>query len=75
MKVNIYEARTKFSNLIARAEAGEEIIIARAGRAVVRMVPIASPTVRQAGTWAGEISMSDDFDEELPEGTFSTLEP
>jgi len=39
-KVNIYDAKTRLSRLVARAEAGEEIIIARAGRPAARLVPL-----------------------------------
>ncbi len=39
---NIYEAKTSFSSLVDKAEKGEEIIIARAGKPVVRMVPMSA---------------------------------
>ena len=41
--VNIHEAQTHFSKLVARAEAGEEVIIVRAGKAVVRLVAVHQP--------------------------------
>ena len=44
MQVNVWKAKTHLSNLIERAEAGEEIIIARAGRPVVRLVALHAPT-------------------------------
>lgn len=43
MQLNVLEAKTHLSNLIERAEAGEEIIIARAGRPVVRLVALRAP--------------------------------
>ena len=58
---NIHEAKTHLSRLIDRAEAGEEIIIARAGKPVVRMIAYRIP-----GLWKGKVKISRDFDE-LPE--------
>ena len=58
---NIHEAKTQLSRLIDRAEAGEEIIIARAGKPVVRMIAYRIP-----GLWKGKVKISRDFDE-LPE--------
>ena len=67
--VNVYEAKTHLSQLLDRAAAGEEIIIARAGRPVARLVALAnsSSTRRSPGGWRGKIRMSADFDE-LPAG-------
>jgi len=61
-QVNIHEAKTQFSKLVERAEAGEEIIIARDGHPCARLVPLA-PGVRSAmtGKFAGQIWMADDF--------------
>ena len=66
--VNIHEAKTHLSRLIERAVAGEEIIIARAGKPVVRMIAYqeATPRKRTPGAWKGKVKMSQDFDE-LPE--------
>lgn len=52
--VDIVEAHTRFSELVARAEAGEEIIITRAGRAVATLKPVAAPAKleRTPGAWA-----------------------
>ena len=66
-KVNIYEAKTGFSRLIDRALAGEEIIVARAGRPLVRLVPVREPARgRVPGTLRDRIEISPDFDEPLP---------
>ena len=66
-QVNIYEAKTQFSKLVARALAGEEIIVARAGVPLVKLVPVEAPARRRVpGTLAGKIHMSDDFDDPLP---------
>jgi prevent-host-death family protein len=62
--VNIYDAKTQLSQLINRAERGEEIIIARNGRAVARLAPLAPRRPdRVPGIFAGQITMSDDFDD------------
>ena len=61
--VNIHEARTRFSRLIERVEAGEEVVIARAGRPVARLVPIRRSTKpRVPGQWRGQIAIGPDFD-------------
>ncbi len=66
-QVNIHDAKTRLSSLIARAEAGEEIIIARANKPVVRLVPVqAAKTRRQLGEAQGIVEILPDFDE-LPE--------
>jgi prevent-host-death family protein len=67
MEVNIHEAKTHFSSLIRRVQAGEEIVIAKAGRPVARLVPPAAPPARRTpGTARGQWWMSDDFDDPLP---------
>ncbi|MGH3158595.1 MAG: type II toxin-antitoxin system Phd/YefM family antitoxin [Streptosporangiaceae bacterium] len=67
--VNVYEAKTHLSRLLDRAIAGEEIVIARAGRPVARLVPLSGrPSQRRSpGAWRGSVSIADDFDE-LPLG-------
>ncbi len=65
----MHEAKTQLSQLVARAEAGEDIVIARHGRPVVRLTPV-TPTSSMAavrGALRGQITFADDFDE-LPEG-------
>lgn len=63
--VNIGEAKLHLPELIDRAAAGEEIVIARAGKPVVRMVAYqeATPPKRTPGGWKGKVKMSRDFDE------------
>lgn len=63
--VNVYEAKTHLSQLIDRAAAGEEIVIARAGRPVARLVALrdAPSRRRTPGAWRGKVSVADDFDE------------
>jgi prevent-host-death family protein len=61
--VNIHEAKTHLSRLLERVEAGEELVIARAGRPVARLVPFRPRTApREPGLWRGSISLADDFD-------------
>ena len=61
--VNIHEAKTHFSRLVERVEAGEEILIARAGRPVARLVPLKARTApRPPGVWRGRVRMAPDFD-------------
>jgi len=64
---NIHEAKSQLSKLIERAEAGEEVIIARAGKPVAKLVPYReSKAPRHGGQWKGKVRIADDFDE-LPE--------
>jgi prevent-host-death family protein len=66
--VNIHDAKTHLSRLIERVEAGEEIVIARAGRPVARLVPLTgSGTARAPGGWEGQVWLAPDFDELPPE--------
>lgn len=61
--VNVYEAKTHLSKLLARVEDGEEITIARHGRPVARLVPHRGRrTPRVPGFWRGRVSVPDDFD-------------
>jgi prevent-host-death family protein len=52
---NIHEAKTHFSELLQRAHAGEEIVIAKAGRAYARLVPIRDNEERRPGILRGEL--------------------
>jgi prevent-host-death family protein len=61
--VNMHEAKTHLSRLVERVEAGEEVVIARAGRPVARLVPFARRTEpRTPGAWRGLVRMAPDFD-------------
>lgn len=64
MTVNIHEAKTHFSKLLAKVSAGEEIIIAKAGKPVARLAPIEPKAAKKRipGIDKGKIWMSDDFD-------------
>ena len=66
--MNVYEAKTQLSKLLQQVEAGEEIIIARHGKPVARLVPVQRTAVhRLPGGWKGKVWMSPDFDEPDPE--------
>lgn len=67
--VNLYDAKTNLSQLVDRAAAGEEIVIAKAGRPMARLVPLRRRTTpRPLGLLKGEVVLGDDFDAPLPEG-------
>jgi prevent-host-death family protein len=64
----MHEAKTKLSQLVERATAGEDIVIARNGKPVARLVPVtrASSLASVRGLWRGRVHIADDFDE-LPD--------
>jgi len=66
--VNIHEAKTHFSRLVDRVLQGEEVVIAKAGRPVARLVPLPPRVPRRTpGSARGVIEVGPDFDEPLPE--------
>lgn len=66
--VNVQEAKTHLSRLLEQVEAGEEIIISRAGKPVARMTAwTPPPTERAPGGDAGQVRIGEDFDAPLPE--------
>ena len=66
MEVNIHEAKTQLSQLLRRVAAGEEIVIARSGKPIARLVPIEKLPIRLIGMDEGLFTIPDDFDEALP---------
>lgn len=67
-EVNVHEAKTHLSRLLAEVEQGEEIVIGRAGRPIARLVPYRrSPERRVPGAWRGRGHLPDEFFDELPE--------
>ena len=66
-RVNIHEAKTHFSALISDVASGEEVVIAKAGVPVARLVPATEPGERELGFASGlPFWIADDFDEALP---------
>jgi prevent-host-death family protein len=67
-QVGMHEAKTKLSQLVERAEAGEDIVIARNGKPVARLVPIppAGSFAAARGVLKGRVRIADDFDD-LPD--------
>ncbi len=74
-QVNIYEAKTHFSKYIEKAESGQDVIIARGGKKVVRLTAITPerPQIRY-GLLAGKIHVPDDFDQPLPDAALNEFE-
>jgi prevent-host-death family protein len=64
--VDIDDAKTDLSLLVDEAIAGEEVVLAKKGKPVVRLTPIKSKIPRQPGAMKGMIWVSDDFDAPLP---------
>jgi prevent-host-death family protein len=66
--VNIHEPKTHFSRLVDRVLQGEEVVIAKAGRPVARLVPLPPRVPRRTpGSARGVIEVGPDFDEPLPD--------
>ena len=78
--VNIHEAKTNLSRLLVQVEAGEEVVIARNGEPVARLVPVQKRGKRQFGSWKGRVKLDeavfDDsfFFDPLPEEEFALWE-
>lgn len=73
--VNVHDAKTHFSRLLNRVESGEEIIIAKAGKPVARIVPFKlKPGKRVHGTAKGQIILSEAFFKPLPEDVLQEFE-
>ena len=65
--VNVHQAKTQRSRLLAQVEAGEDIVIARRGQPVARLVSCKPRSKRQFGAMKGKIALTDAFFEPLPE--------
>lgn len=70
--VNVYEAKTHLSRLLQRAQAGEEIVIAKHGKPLARLVPLELPGPREPGLLRGELG--GDIFEPLPEDELAAWE-
>ncbi|QJE74693.1 type II toxin-antitoxin system prevent-host-death family antitoxin [Aerophototrophica crusticola] len=75
--VNLSQADSHLASLVDEALAGEDVVITRGGRPVVRLVPVGAtdeqPRKRQFGQWAGRIKVHDNFDDPLPEEMMRTF--
>ncbi len=72
--VNIHEAKTKLSSLVAKAVAGEDVIITKAGTPLVRLVPLFRDTTpRTPGRFKGKIRLTGDF-EKTPDEVIDAFE-
>jgi prevent-host-death family protein len=75
LTINVHEAKTHFSELLARVGLGEEVIIAKAGKPVARLVPISEKSrPRVPGTAAGRMIIAANFDAPLPESIVASFE-
>jgi len=73
--VNIYDAKTRFSQLVDKAAAGEDVVISRHGKPVARLTQLAESTRRvRFGVLAGKVKVADDFDAPLPANVLAEFE-
>ncbi|WP_419939158.1 type II toxin-antitoxin system Phd/YefM family antitoxin [Candidatus Palauibacter sp.] len=72
--VNVHEAKTQLSRLLAQVEAGEDVVIARRGEPVARLVACKPPGKRQPDVLKGTIAVPDSFFDPLPEEELAAWE-
>lgn len=72
--LNLYDAKTRLSALVEEAAAGAEIVIAKAGRPMARLMPLRVAPRRRPGRAKGRIWMADDFDAPLPDAVIRAFE-
>ena len=72
--VNIHEAKTNLSRLLVKVEAGEDVIIARSGTPVARLVRFQKQGKRQFGSMKGRVKLDDSFFDPLPEEELAAWE-
>ena len=72
--VNVHEAKTQLSRLLRRVSAGEEIIIARSGRPVARLIAVDGEPKRVFGLDEGLFEVPEDFDDPLPDDVLAEFE-
>lgn len=74
--VNIHDAKTQLSRLLEQVQSGEDVVIAKSGTPIARLVPYVTPKRKIAppGAMAGEIWIADDFDAPIDE-LFACLKP
>lgn len=67
MTLNLYEAKTRLSALVDQAAGGEEIIIAKNGKPLAKLVPFRERPLRKPGRFKGRIWIAKNFDDPMPE--------
>lgn len=73
--VNVHEAKTHLSELLKRVEGGEEIVIARSGQPIAKLVPLRKQMEpREPGGWEGKVWIAPDFDAPLPDDILDAFE-
>jgi len=73
--INVHAAKSQLSRLLDAAAAGEDVIIAKAGKPVARLVPVdARSGPRRLGALAGRLHVPDDFDDPLPDDVIAAFE-
>lgn len=73
-EVGIHEAKTHLSRLLRRVAAGEEIVIAKSGKPVARLIPVKAPKLRKLGQDKGLVEIPADFDAPLPDAILKDFE-
>ena len=75
LQINIHEAKTHLSRLLEQIETGEDVVIARHGKPVARLIPYTVKPIqqRQPGSLRGKIKFSEDFDAPLPDDIATAL--
>ena len=71
---NVHEAKTHLSRLLERVAGGEDVVIAKAGKPVARLVPATGPGKRVLGKDKGQVLIAEDFDAPLPDDILSSFE-
>lgn len=75
MEVNVHQAKTHLSRLLRRMEAGEDVVISRAGKPLARLTPLHRPRgKRKLGSAKGLIEVADDFNNPLPREVLESFE-
>jgi prevent-host-death family protein len=64
---NIAEAKARFSELVEKALAGDEVVVARDNKPLLKLVPLGQPSARKPGSGRSQVRMSKDFDAPLPD--------
>lgn len=74
-QINIHQAKTQLSRLVERVAGGEEIIIAKSGKPIARLVPyLPKRAIRRPGAMRGKIRIKKNFDAPLPKEVLASFE-